>query len=670
MAKNDRILLDGIVDDRVAIALPSVKRDEAFEYLAFEQVLKEFDLSSEEISQGWIDGGQDGGIDGFYILVNGHLLDDPESFHWPKTSSDLKIYLITCKHHDTFKQAVLDNLVASLSEILSLEIADEDLKGAYSESLIRMRNNLRFAYRKLSSRLAKFSIDVVYASRGDTGVIGAEVSSRAAQLETLVRDSFAACDSRCTFFGSSELVELFRKIPNYTLELPFVEALSKGERYVVLATLSDYYRFVSDGGRLRRYLFESNVRDFMGLNRVNDDIRSTLDGSGSTDFWWLNNGVTILATSARIVGKSIQATDIQIVNGLQTTESIFRHFAKAEPKVDDRCLLVKVIVSNDHAVRDSITRATNNQTDVELASLHATDKIQRDIEDVMLRHGLYYERRKNFYANQGHPASELITPLYVAAGFIALILKIPHKAVGLRSKFMRSAEAYAEVFSESVPLQVWPKIAQILKRVDAELEMLRPKGRATDKYLKNWRYITALLIVAKNLGRFDFLASDLVKFDIDVITLSEVRAVWQELDSCYPESTFPSTWTSPTKVLRASREFARRKGISGVEMLERNQDTSLGSVSSLRRAPSMTDEFLEKVRHLVPPQPWKPGMHKALCSQLGCDASAFFGAVNRLIADGLLYRQRDGVLYDIDGNVVSFDADRVDPDTLELRQAG
>ena len=38
MAKNDLILLDSIIDDRVAKRNPSDKIDEVFEYLAYEQV--------------------------------------------------------------------------------------------------------------------------------------------------------------------------------------------------------------------------------------------------------------------------------------------------------------------------------------------------------------------------------------------------------------------------------------------------------------------------------------------------------------------------------------------------------------------------------------------------------------------------------------------------------
>ncbi len=175
----------------------------------------------------------------------------------------------------------------------------------------------------------------------------------------------------------------YRKVRTFSIELPLLEALTRGERYIILCTLSNYYELVIDEEKkLRRYLFDSNVRAFMGLNRVNEDIRDTLTVPDSPDLWWLNNGVTILANSASVTGKSIQLEGVQIINGLQTTESIYRHFRDSGDDPVGRAVLVKVVVSTDPAVRDSIIRATNNQTSVELASLHATDKIQRDIEDV------------------------------------------------------------------------------------------------------------------------------------------------------------------------------------------------------------------------------------------------------------------------------------------------
>ncbi|MDA8245998.1 AIPR family protein [Acidithiobacillus sp.] len=667
MAKNDRFLLDGIVDDRVAARSPSDKRDEAFEYLAFEQVMKDFDLSNDELLSGWIDGRQDGGIDGFFILVNGHLLQDPEAFIWPRTGSDLRVFLISCKHHETFKQATLDAIVATLTELLDFGIEDASLQGAYSEALLRKRNNLRYAYRKLSPRLSSFSIDISYASRGDTLDIGTEVRSRADQLRALVKDYFGSCKSHFTFVGSTELVGLHRKIPNFTLELPFVEALAKGERYVVLVRLSDYFKFVSDeDGKLRRYLFESNVRDFMGLNRVNEDIRSTLENKESPDFWWLNNGVTILATSASITGKSIQASEIQIVNGLQTTESIYRYLSSSGSATDDRCVLVKVIVTRDEAVRDAIIRATNNQTDVELASLHATDKIQRDIEDALSRSGLSYERRKNYYVNLGHTPAEIVTPLYAAAGYIALVLKMPERAASLRSKFMRSSTSYETVFSSKVPLEVWPKIAHILKLVDTQLEVLRPRGKGTEKFLKGWRYMIALLLVSKSFGKFTFSANDLVSYDTSFITATSVRDIWDELNQTAPWDRIGSAWTSPKNVVAACTKFAAARGISGIEMLLARSPNLFESPTPSKPSTPISDDLLNRLREVMPPQPWKPGLHRTISRELGCDVSTYFSAVERLIEEGVFYHQKDGVLYDVDGNVVSFDPDRVDPETLAL----
>ncbi len=120
MAKNDIVLLDGILDRRITESLPSQQNDEVFEYLAFEQVLKDYDHSREEIESGWVDGRDDGGIDGFFTIVNGHLLRDPLTFAWPKRNATLDVVIITAKHHATFQQAPLNNLLATLPELFDL----------------------------------------------------------------------------------------------------------------------------------------------------------------------------------------------------------------------------------------------------------------------------------------------------------------------------------------------------------------------------------------------------------------------------------------------------------------------------------------------------------------------------------------------------------------------
>ncbi|MFC1678055.1 AIPR family protein [Planctomycetota bacterium] len=667
MAKNDKILLDGIIDDRMEMRLPSNDCGEAFEYLAFEQILKDNDLSREEIDNGTVDGRNDGGIDGFFILINGHYLSDPENFMWPKTGSQIELWIITSKHHDTFKQAPLDKLVASLTELLDLGLDYNGMKGDYSESVLQCRENLKLAYRKLSPRLSSFSINFAYASRGDTSKIGEAIRSRAEQIKAIAEDTFGKCQSGFCFYGATELVELHRKIPNFSLELPFNEVLSRGERYVLLSTLEDYYNFVTDPetGKLRRYLFDSNVRDFMGFNRVNEDIRTTLENDQSPDFWWLNNGITILSTAASVIGKSIQLQDIQIVNGLQTTESIYRYFDSGKNDTEQRSVLIKIIVSSEKAVRDTIIKATNNQTNVQLASLHATDKIQRDIEDVLLRNGLFYERRINYYLNLGQTPFKIITPLYIAAGYVSLILKSPHKAAVLRNKFMRSDESYNSVFSSRAPINVWPKIAIALKRTDEILENLRPTGKiATERFLKKWRQITCFLVVSKIFRKFDFTANELSMLDENHLSDAEIKETWLLINTNIYLVPNSRSWKKKSNLLNVCRIASEHYGIKGMEKLKERPGIFYERQDKRRK---IDMKFALGVNEKLPPQPWKSGVHMEVMKKLKCTKKEYFAAVQMLIEEGLRNHQKAGVVYDQEGNVICFDPQRVDPDAMDLQ---
>ena len=147
---------------------------------------------------------------------------------------------------------------------------------------------------------------------------------------------------------------------------------------------------------------------------MNEDIATSLQNELVPDFWWLNNGITILTTRAVINGKNMHMQDIQVVNGLQTTETI-NHFNAGSQKSVDSTLSIRIIVSRDEKLRDQIIRATNNQSLIEQAGLHATDKIQRDIEQILEKYEFYYERRKNYYRNIGRPPAQFVTPLFVAA---------------------------------------------------------------------------------------------------------------------------------------------------------------------------------------------------------------------------------------------------------------
>ncbi|MGW1616249.1 AIPR family protein [Streptomyces sp. NPDC002285] len=55
---------------------------------------------------------------------------------------------------------------------------------------------------------------------------------------------------------------------------------------------------------------------------MNNAIGETLKSGTGEDFWWFNNGVTVVADAAQIAGKRIVVKDPQIVNGLRTNHDL------------------------------------------------------------------------------------------------------------------------------------------------------------------------------------------------------------------------------------------------------------------------------------------------------------------------------------------------------------
>ncbi len=647
MAKNDVILIDGIIDQRVADGVPSHERDEVFEFLALEETLKDYDLSRDELEFGWTDGDGDGGIDGFYIFVNGHLLDDSSDFEWPRSDASIDVWLLTCKHHPTFLQAPLNAMLATIQEFFDLSREATELSGRYSEQLLDFRSLFSAAYRRLSIGRPKINFSILYASRGDSGEIGESVAARAEQIEAVIAGLFSSCSVIFRFVGAAELIASHRKSKRFSLEMPFLEHLATGkDSYVLLVRLKDYWRFVSDeNGQLRRYLFDSNVRDYLGINQVNEDIARSLADPAAPDFWWLNNGVTILATHATVPGKTIQLQDIQIVNGLQTTETIFGHFQSGARESANRSLLVKIVVSSDTLARDRIIRATNNQSPVEVAALRATDKIQRDIEEILERDDWYYERRKNYYRNIGKPQVRFVTPLYLASAVIALVFKNPAKARRLKTKFLRDQQSYESVFSSALPIGLWPVIVSIYKQVDAALEAVSPRKRG-QRFIRNWRPLVALVLVAKRLRTFVYSDCQLLTLAAATFSPEEVAEILELRKEVIQGRKEPPT--PGLDFFRACCKAAgSRYGIVNSEVVGKRDIPH--EAAPPREVEPLEDNFLRAVDAKLPEQPWKSGTHREIAEGLGCKPAEVSRAIQQLIADKKRYPQKEGVVYDFDG---------------------
>jgi hypothetical protein len=80
---NSQIVLDDILTVFNQERAPNLSASEYFELFCAEQILKDYELSYDELYDGIVDGEHDGGVDSVYGFANGDLITDdfdPSSF--------------------------------------------------------------------------------------------------------------------------------------------------------------------------------------------------------------------------------------------------------------------------------------------------------------------------------------------------------------------------------------------------------------------------------------------------------------------------------------------------------------------------------------------------------------------------------------------------------------
>jgi hypothetical protein len=391
--------------------------------------------------------------------------------------------------------------MASLSDLLDLARPAKDLQQLYSAELLERVEIFRRTWQRLATRHPVVRVLFVYATKGDSGNINDKVFVKADRLAKLIADKIPGGATEARFLGARELVDLAGREKSYTLKLSFVENATADESHVALVTLDDYFSFITDeAGNLRKYIFDWNVRDYEGAVEVNKEMASSLASVDAPEFWWMNNGVTVICSQASAQGKTFSLDDVQIVNGLQTSVTVFGHLSQAaqDDPARARSILVRVIVTEDHGVRDKVIRATNRQTAVPVASLRATDQIQRDLEKYFLNEDWFYERRKNYYRNQGKTPARIVTIPYLAQAMMAIGLSEPSNSRARPSSLLKRDADYQRIFDDKIDYATFLWAAQVQKAVDDFLRSSSAAAPASER--TNLRFHVSMLLVASAHG--------------------------------------------------------------------------------------------------------------------------------------------------------------------------
>lgn len=477
--RNQTVLLEKILESRIEDMPTGSTASEAFELFSAEQALRDYELAEDEIADGIVGGGQDGGIDSIYTFLEGTLLTEDASVLDDDTApaefnrnATLSVVCVQSKNSTGFTEAALVTAKASLEQLLDLAVDNEKLLELYNQRIVSKVDIFKRALTKLASRHPKIYIRFVYATKGDTSSVSRGAKERAKQLKKAMVLTTGAEKADVEFLGATELWHLSSKMPSYTLQLPYQEDFTEGTSHAALVKINDYLSFLrEEDGKLRRHIFEMNVRDYQGGVEVNREISRTLLDDSAPEFWWMNNGVTIVCSNVTSVGKVFQIDDVQIVNGLQTSFTLYETLKSIEPTnpVLRRHLLVRLLVTDDVAVRDKIIRATNSQTKVPTASLRATDDLQREIEIYLLQHNWFYDRRKNYYKNMGKPRGRIISIPFLAQAVISVGLNEPNQARARPSTLLKNDLDYKRVFPPDLDVDVYRYCLELQKSVDERL---------------------------------------------------------------------------------------------------------------------------------------------------------------------------------------------------------
>ncbi len=268
MPGNELVLVDQAIDEEQRNRDARLADDKAFEYFACEQVLRDYELSQEELEYGLVGGGQDAALDGIYVFLGDTLItEDSELVSEDAASTKydrgqkLTLELVQAKRQTSFTETAVDLASSSLGRLLDLTQEDADLLRLYSPEVVKRLGMFKTAWQRLSTSRPVLTVKFSYVARGDTSNVNSRVRVKADDLERQLERLVTGASAQVALWGAAELWASCNRAPSYSLKLPFLENATQGGSYVAVVRLQDYYDFITDvTGNLRRHIFDANVR--------------------------------------------------------------------------------------------------------------------------------------------------------------------------------------------------------------------------------------------------------------------------------------------------------------------------------------------------------------------------------------------------------------------------
>jgi hypothetical protein len=382
-----------------------------------------------------IGSGNDTGIDGLAIIVNGFLIENQSEIDdLLKTNGYLEVTYVFIQAKTSSKMETKNmhqfyfGVQDFFSETPKLVRNDDISKLAeVSNHIISNASNFR-----TNPKCKLFYVTTGIYDQEDANIEAARLNS-IKQLE-----NFNLFDNiHSEIYGANELRKLYQKTKNPTsasfvfsnkVTLKDIKGISQA--YYGVLPFAEYRKVIIDDNDIIKSVFDDNVRDFQGTNNpVNKSIRETLSGKNPDIFSVLNNGVTVVASTIKSSGNNLTIYDYQIVNGCQTSNMLFEN--RDVNGIDEVGVPIRLIITEDEDVKSKITVSTNNQTAIKREQLTAMSDFQKNLElfysSIEGEGKLYYERRaKQYNSDRSVIKRRVITISTQVKSFSAMFLDNPH----------------------------------------------------------------------------------------------------------------------------------------------------------------------------------------------------------------------------------------------------
>lgn len=520
MSKNAQILLENLIEQEFQNNDNYSNISDYFEFFSASQILKNQGLSDDEVDNGIVGKGLDGGCDSIYLFLDNLLItpDVVEHISAPKDSI-LEMIIIQSKKNTSFGEDAVMKWKTISGNLLDLSKTTTDFTARYNADVLEAFTTFRDTYTRLITSRVKLKFRFYYATLASE--LHPNVIQQAEELKDTIKGLFPNAVVEVTFVDSDTLFDMYNAVIENRVNLKFADIpISPNQKnYIALVDLKSYFNFiVNDEGDVRKSFFDSNVRDYQGKNNVNSSISETLHRADDNDFWWLNNGVTVLASEATLVNnRELQIVNPEIVNGLQTSMEIYNYFSENREALESekRSILLRIIVPDNEESRDQIIFATNNQTNIPKATLRVTDSIHLQIEMYFKSRGLFYDRRKNYYKNHGRKPAEIVGVSFLAQCLITIFLKKPDYARARPSTLLNDEKTYNELYEKNNDLEVFYRVASLGKKIQKNV---RSGSDYSSAEKSDILYYVLYAVIADVLGKKNITPADIKNLDMDSVT--------------------------------------------------------------------------------------------------------------------------------------------------------